>query len=150
MKANMPFKTQPIRNMKTGMEDTKKRTPRLVNVKSYNLDALVEFALDNNYIEGAKYELAKRIAEAQTELVWTGRSLTIADECLVGSGPQWKTGGRPNAPSRFCHQSTFGLRQWDYQPMLTIGHTLQERSVTMFAKPIWQPARSLDQFITPN
>ena len=57
MKANMPFKTQPIRNMKTGMEDTKKRTPRLVNVKSYNLDALVEFALDNNYIEGAKYEL---------------------------------------------------------------------------------------------
>ena len=46
MKANMPFKTQPIRNMKTGMEDTKKRTPRLVNVKSYNLDALVEFALD--------------------------------------------------------------------------------------------------------
>ena len=27
MKANMPFKTQPIRNMKTGMEDTKKRTP---------------------------------------------------------------------------------------------------------------------------
>ena len=58
MKANMPFKTQPIRNMKTGMEDTKKRTPRLVNVKNYNLDALVEFALDNNYIEGDKYELA--------------------------------------------------------------------------------------------
>ena len=81
MKANMPFKTQPIRNMKTGMEDTKKRTPRLVNVKSYNLDALVEFALDNNYIEGAKYELAKGIvkgiAEAQMELVRTGRSLTI-------------------------------------------------------------------------
>ena len=56
MKANMPFKTQPIRNMKTGREDTKKRTPRLMNVKSYNLDALVEFALDNNYIEGDKYE----------------------------------------------------------------------------------------------
>ena len=96
MKANMPFKTQPIRNMKTGMEDTKKRTPRLVNATSYNLDALVEFALDNNYIEGATYELVKgivkgivkRIAEAQMKLVWTGRSLTIADECLVGSGPQ--------------------------------------------------------------
>ena len=73
MKANMPFKTQPIRNMKTEMEDTKKRTPRLVNVKSYNLDALVEFALDNNYIEGAKHELAKGIVkgviEAQRALV---------------------------------------------------------------------------------
>ena len=67
MKANMPFKTQPIRNMKTGMEDTKKRTPRLVNVKSYNLDALVEFALDNNYIEGAKHELAKGIVKGVIE-----------------------------------------------------------------------------------
>ena len=81
MKANMPFKTQPIRNMKTGMEDTKKRTPRLVNVKSYNLDALVEFALDNNYIEGAKYELAKGIVkgviEAQRALVKMGNAVSI-------------------------------------------------------------------------
>ena len=67
MKANMPFRTQPIRNMKTGKEDTRKRTPRLANVKSYNLDGLVRFALDNNYIEGAKYKLAKGIVKGVIE-----------------------------------------------------------------------------------
>ena len=81
MKANMPFRTQPIRNMKTGKEDTRKRTPRLANVKSYNLDGLVRFALDNNYIEGAKYELAKGIVkgviEAQRELVRMGNAVSI-------------------------------------------------------------------------
>ena len=80
MKANMPFRTQPIRNMKTGKEDTRKRTPRLANVKSYNLDGLVRFALDNNYIEGAKYELAKGIVkgviEAQRELVRMGNAVS--------------------------------------------------------------------------
>jgi hypothetical protein len=77
----MPFKTQPIRNMKTGKEDTEKRTPRLANVKCYNLDALVEFSLDNNYIEGAKYELAKGIVkgviEAERALVKMGNAVSI-------------------------------------------------------------------------
>ena len=81
MKADMQFKTQPIRNLKTGLEDTRKRTPRLANVKCYNLDALVEFALDNNYIEGAKYELAKGIVkgviEAQRALVKMGNAVGI-------------------------------------------------------------------------
>ena len=81
MKANMQFKTQAFRNQKTGKEDTEKRTPRLVNVKSYNLSALVEFALDNNYIEGAKYELAKGIVkgviEAQRALVKMGCSVSV-------------------------------------------------------------------------
>ena len=81
MKADMQFKTQSIRNLKTGLEDTKKRTPRLANVKCYNLDALVEFALDNNYIEGAKYELAKGIVkgviEAQRALVKMGNAVGI-------------------------------------------------------------------------
>ena len=42
MKADMQFKTQPIRDLKTGLVDTKKRKARLANVKSYNLDALAE------------------------------------------------------------------------------------------------------------
>ena len=53
MKADMQFKTQPIRNMKTGKEDTKKRTPRLANVKCYNLDALVECARASQENEGS-------------------------------------------------------------------------------------------------
>ena len=82
MKANMPFKTQPIRNMKTGKEDTKKRTPRLVNVKSYNLDALGEFALDNNYIEGAKHELAKGIVKGVIEA--QRARVKISDDTFFG------------------------------------------------------------------
>ena len=81
MKAIMPFKTQAIRNIKTGLEDTRISRPRLVNVKSYNLDGLVKFALGNNYIEGAKYELAKGIVkgviEAQRELVRQGNAVSI-------------------------------------------------------------------------
>ena len=42
MIADMQFKTQPIRNLKTGLVDTRKRKARLANVKSYNLDALVD------------------------------------------------------------------------------------------------------------
>ena len=81
MKADMQFKTQPIRDLKTGLVDTKKRKARLANVKSYNLDALVEFSLDNNYIEGAKYELAKGIVkgviEAERALVKMGNAVSI-------------------------------------------------------------------------
>lgn len=81
MKADMQFKTQPIRNLKTGLVDTRKRKARLANVKSYNLDALVEFSLDNNYIEGAKYELAKGIVkgviEAERALVKMGNAVSI-------------------------------------------------------------------------
>ena len=81
MKANMQFKTQAIRNLKTGLEDTQKRTPRLANVKCYNLDSLVEFSLDNNYIKGAKYELAKGIVkgviEAERALVKMGNAVSI-------------------------------------------------------------------------
>ena len=77
----MQFKTQAIRSMKTGKEDTRKRRARLTNIKHYNLDGLVRFALDNNYIEGAKYELSKGIVkgviEAQRELVRMGNAVSI-------------------------------------------------------------------------
>ena len=60
MKANMPFKTQPIRNMKTGMEDTKKRTPRLVNVKSAV-----------RYNSGHSFEIRTRFPASPFVKYWT-------------------------------------------------------------------------------
>ena len=81
MKTRLDFRTQPFLNQKTGKHHEKLRSLRLANVQNYDTDAVIRFALDNNYIEGAKYELAKGIvkgiAEAQMELVRTGRSLTI-------------------------------------------------------------------------
>lgn len=81
MKPTMQFKTQAIRNLRTGLIDTKKRKARLANTRHYNLDGLVEFALGNNYIEGAKQELAKGIVkgvvEAERALVKMGNAVSI-------------------------------------------------------------------------
>ena len=81
MKTRLDFRTQPFLNQKTGKHHEKLRSVRLANVQNYDIDAVIKFALDNNYIEGAKYELAKGIVqgviEAERELVKMGHSLTI-------------------------------------------------------------------------
>ena len=52
-----------------------------MNLRIYNVDELVKFALDNNYIEGAKYELAKGIVkgaiEAERALIAAGNAVSI-------------------------------------------------------------------------
>ena len=58
-----------------------RRRPYIVNLRIYNIDELVRFALDNNYIEGAKYELAKGIVkgaiEAERALITAGNAVSI-------------------------------------------------------------------------
>ena len=80
-KTKLQYRTQPCRDLATGGASATKRTPRIVNLRTYNTDELVKFALDNNYIEGAKYELAKGIAkgliEAERALVKAGNAVSI-------------------------------------------------------------------------
>ena len=81
MKTRLDFRTQPFLNQKTGKHHEKLRSVRLANVQNYDIDAVIKFALDNNYIEGAKYELAKGIVkgviEAQRALVKMGNAVSI-------------------------------------------------------------------------
>ena len=80
-KVKLQYKTAVMRNPATKEVYTDKRSVRIVNMRIYNLDELVRFALDNNYIEGAKYELAKGIVkgaiEAERALVLAGNSVSI-------------------------------------------------------------------------
>ena len=79
-KIKMKYKTAVMRDAdKRIVED--KRRPYIVERRIYNLDELVKFALDNNYIEGAKYELAKGIVkgaiEAERALVLAGNAVSV-------------------------------------------------------------------------
>ena len=80
-KVKLQYKTAEMVNPSTKEAYTDKRRPHIVNLRNYNIDELVKFALDNNYIEGAKYELAKGIVkgaiEAERALVLAGNSVSI-------------------------------------------------------------------------
>ena len=80
-KTKLQYRTQPCPDLATGRASETKRTPRIVNLRTYETDELVRFALDNNYIEGSKYELAKGIAkgliEAERALVKAGNAVSI-------------------------------------------------------------------------
>ena len=81
MKTKMQYRTSPMTNLRSGQTSATKRRPHIVNVRMYNEDELVRFALDNNYIEGAKYELAKGIVkgvvEAERALISAGNAVRI-------------------------------------------------------------------------
>ena len=80
-KVKMQYRTAPMVNPATKQHYTDKRSVHIVNLRNYNIDELVKFALDNNYIEGAKYELAKGIlkgaVEAERALVLAGNAVSI-------------------------------------------------------------------------
>ena len=80
-KVKLQYKTAEMVNPSTKEVYTDRRRPHIVNLRNYNIDELVKFALDNNYIEGAKYELAKGIVkgaiEAERALVLAGNSVSI-------------------------------------------------------------------------
>ena len=80
-KVKMKYKTTTMRNPATKEVYTDRRGVHIVDVRIYNLDELVKFALDNNYIEGAKYELAKGIVkgaiEAERALIQAGNAVSV-------------------------------------------------------------------------
>ena len=80
-KPKMKYKTAVMKDPKTKEIIADKRRPHIVEVRIYNLDELVKFALDNNYIEGAKYELAKGIVkgaiEAERALIQAGNAVSV-------------------------------------------------------------------------
>ena len=79
-KVKLQYKTAAMRDAaKQIIQD--RRRPYITGLRIYNIDELVKFALDNNYIEGAKYELAKGIlkgaVEAERALVNAGNAVAI-------------------------------------------------------------------------
>ncbi len=80
-KIKLQYKTAEMVNPSTKTVVADKRRPHIVGLRIYNLDELVRFALDNNYIEGAKYELAKGIVkgaiEAERALVLAGNAVSV-------------------------------------------------------------------------
>ena len=80
-KIKLNYKTAMMKDSKTKEVIADRRRPYIVGLRIYNLDELVKFALDNNYIEGAKYELAKGIVkgaiEAERALVLAGNAVSI-------------------------------------------------------------------------
>ena len=80
-KIKIQYKTSVVRNPATNAVVANKRRPKIVGLRVYTEDELVRFALDNNYIEGAKYELAKGIVkgvvEAERALVNAGNAVRI-------------------------------------------------------------------------
>ena len=80
-KVKLQYKTAEMINPVTKEPYEDKRRPHIVNLRIYNLDELVKFALDNNYIEGAKYELAKGIVkgaiEAERALLMAGNAVSV-------------------------------------------------------------------------
>ncbi len=80
-KVKMQYKTTVVRNPATKEIVADRRSPRIVGLRIYNEDELVKFSLDNNYIEGAKYELAKGIVkgvvEAERALILAGNAVRI-------------------------------------------------------------------------
>ena len=80
-KVKLQYKTGDMVNPATKQKYTDRRSVHIVNLRIYNIDELVKFALDNNYIEGAKYELAKGILkgaiEAERALLLAGNAVSI-------------------------------------------------------------------------
>ena len=80
-KVKLQYKTGDMVNPATKQKYTDRRSVHIVNLRIYNIDELVKFALDNNYVEGAKYELAKGIAkgliEAERALLLAGNAVSI-------------------------------------------------------------------------
>ena len=80
-KVKLQYKTAVMKDSATKQVIPDKRRPYIANLRIYNLDELVKFALDNNYIEGAKYELAKGIVkgaiEAERALILAGNAVSI-------------------------------------------------------------------------
>ena len=79
-KVKLQYKTAAMRDAAKQIIPDRRR-PYIVNLRIYNIDELVRFALDNNYIEGAKYELAKGIVkgaiEAERALITAGNAVSI-------------------------------------------------------------------------
>ncbi len=80
-KVKLQYKTATMKDTTTKEVIADKRRPYITGLRIYNLDELVKFALDNNYIEGAKYELAKGIVkgaiEAERALILAGNAVSI-------------------------------------------------------------------------
>ena len=80
-KPQMKYKTTVVRNPATKAIVPDRRSPHIVGLRIYNEDELVEFALGNNYIEGAKFELAKGIVkgvvEAERAIIQAGNAVRI-------------------------------------------------------------------------
>ncbi len=80
-KIKLQYKTAEMVNPSTKEVYADRRRPYVTGLRIYNIDELVRFSLDNNYIEGAKYELAKGIAkgliEAERALLLAGNAVAI-------------------------------------------------------------------------
>ena len=80
-KIKLQYKTAEMVNPSTKEVYADRRRPYVTGLRIYNTDELVKFALDNNYVEGAKYELAKGIAkgliEAERALLLAGNAVSI-------------------------------------------------------------------------
>ena len=96
------YRTSVVRNPATNAVVANRRRPKIVGLRVYTEDEL--FALDNNYIEGAKCELAKGIVKGVVETL-------LAEQRSGEAARDWTTVASFRSRSRSSRRRRLSFRR---------------------------------------